>query len=137
MANPIAGKNLVVKVSTSSTPSATISGLKSVTLNPTPANLDVTYFSQNWVSRIQGLKDLSITLEGDFLSTDTNGQNKLRTYLTNGTKHYLFIYPNSTSSTGLKACVLSAGWELSASPDATVGVTYNFENASSSGLSGS
>jgi len=129
------GKQAVVQVSTSTDGSSgtNIGGMDSITMNDGTNLIDVTEFGVDNIQRIEGLKDVSFTISGSY--TTGAGQNKIKTAKENGSMVYIKFYPLSTGSAGFKARCLCSTINIDTSPPDRVAVSYEFQNASSSGIS--
>jgi predicted secreted protein len=111
----LAGKGILVRVSTDDITYNTVAGINDASASIEGDNQDITAFSENYISRLQGLKDTSYSLSGYFDVADTTGQLVIRNALvTNTTLYFRFLY-NGTN--GYKQQVKVSSFEVSASVD--------------------
>lgn len=113
----LAGKSLRIKVSTNGTTFNLVAELNDATMSLSGDNLDITTFGQDYINRIQGLKDCTYSLSGFYKSDDTNGQVVIRDALINDTALYVQFLPDGT--TGFKQEVKVSSFELSGTVDGT------------------
>ncbi len=112
-----AGKNLRIKVSTNGTTFNLVADLNDATMSLSGDNQDITTFGQDYINRLQGLKDCTYSLGGFYKSDDTNGQVVIKSALLNDTALYVQFLPDGT--TGFQQEVKVSSFELSASVDGT------------------
>ena len=96
-----------------------IDGINSIDWGPAADLLETTDFMDTSAARtrILGLKDLSVTVSGDYEASDT-GQARLRTNWAAGTTTYVRFLPNGT--TGFKCAMLIQDYKINASFDGKV-----------------
>lgn len=124
----IAGKKLLVKVSTASGGTYTTVGqLNNASINIAGNNFDVTAFGSSWITRLQGLKNASYSLSGFFMTTDTNGQTAVRTALVNDSALYAQFLVDGTTGNGFQQEVKVSAYDVSASVDGAVELSISFE----------
>lgn len=101
-------------------------GIKSYTLSCTNADLDTTDFKDTTgaMTKILGLANTSISLEGDLEAGDTGGQAALITAFTTKAQVFLEILPDGTN--GFKVGGFITKFEIKAGVADTVGVSYDF-----------
>ena len=122
----LAAHPLVLSVATSVGGSyAEIDGINSVSFGPNRTMLETTDFKDTSAAktRMSGLKDGVSRLGGDYESTDTTGQNVLRTAEDDGTSVFVkFLWDGST---GHRVECKVESYEISGEVDGKVQVTYN------------
>lgn len=91
-------------------------------------NQDVTVFGDNWIDRIQGLKDGSWSLSGFYVSTDTNGQVRIMNAFLNNTALYIRVYPGGGTA-GFKQQVKVSSFEVSNAVDGVAELSIELEGA--------
>lgn len=70
-----AGKKALLKVATTVNGTYnTVKNIKSVSIEIDGANLDVSQLGDDWMTKIQGMKDAKITASGSYDLADTTGQ---------------------------------------------------------------
>lgn len=121
----LAGKNVVVEISVDDTTYYAVAELNDMTMTFDGDNIDVTEFGDDFMNRIQGLKDGSYSLGGFYAPTDTNGQVAIRTAWLSDSPLYVKILPNGTA--GFKQEVKVATFEVSAGVDGAVEVSIDLE----------
>lgn len=122
------GKNTLVKVSTTAGGAGaytTVDEIQSVDFNESGASIDVTKFDDDWISRIQGLKDCKWSLKGFWDPADTNGQLAIRNAWLNDTELWVQILPNGT--TGFKQQVLVSSFNISTGVSGVAEVSIDLE----------
>jgi predicted secreted protein len=121
-----AGKDTRVKVSTTSGGSfAAVAGIKSANMELAGNNIDVSKFGDDFVSRIQGLKDATYSLDGQMDGTDTTGQNIVRSAYLNDTA--LFVQFLGDGTAGFQHEVKVAKYAESSAVDGVVEVSIDLE----------
>jgi predicted secreted protein len=115
----LAGKDVVVRCADTDASGDEIDGINNIDWGPAADLLEVTDFADTtgYRDRILGLKDLSVTLSGDYESGDT-GQARLRTNWASGASIFLRFLPNG--STGFKCEMMAESFNISASFDGKV-----------------
>jgi len=121
----LAGKDVVVQVSVNDTTYNTVAEMNDMSMSFEGDNIETTVFGNDFISRIQGLKDGSYSLSGFYDATDTNGQVVIRSAWLNDTALYVKIMPNGTA--GFKQQVRVASFEVSAGVDGAVEVSVDLE----------
>lgn len=121
----IAGKNVVVAASTNGTTFNTVAELNDASMSISGDNIDVTEFGDQFINRIQGLKDVSWSLSGFYVHGDTQGQAAIRTALINDSAIYIRIFWDG--STGFRQEVKVSTFEVSAAVDGEVAVSIELE----------
>ncbi len=96
-----------------------IDGIKTVDFSASGTMLDVTDFMDTSAAhaRILGLKDLTVTVSGDYESADT-GQARLRTNWAAGTTTHFRFLPNG--STGFKCAMIVQDYKIGGELDGIV-----------------
>lgn len=124
----LAGKNLLVKVSTATGGTyTTIGQMNQASMDINGENLDITAFGDGWHKRLQGLKDASYSLSGFFMTTDASGQTALRTAFVNGTDLFAQFMIDGTTGNMFKQQVFVNNYAVSASVDGTVDLSIGME----------
>lgn len=123
----IAGKDFVLKISTSTGSFTAVDELNSATLSIVGTNIDISEFTNEFVQRIQGLKDVTYSLGGFYDPADTNGQVKIRSALVNDTVLYVQILPDGTTTYGFDQEVKVASFDIDASVDGAVELSIELE----------
>lgn len=119
------GRKTVVQVSTDGTLFNTVAELNEGTATIEGDNQDITHFGDDFVRRIQGLKDTSYDLSGFRNPSDTNGQEAILDALLNDTALHVKFLGDGTS--GFQQEVKVASFEESSSVDGTVEVSIGLE----------
>jgi predicted secreted protein len=123
-----AGKSSLVKVSTVAGGAGaynTVAGVKSASMNQSGQNLDITVLPASFVARLQGLKDASYSLSGNWESTDTNGQIAIRNAWLNDTVLWIQFLPDG--STGFKQEVKVSAFNLETSVEGITSFSIELE----------
>lgn len=121
------GRGLKFKASTNGTTFNDVTELNSASMTHTGNNQDITKFGDAEIRRIQGLKDGTYSASGFYSGTDTQGQKAIRDAWLNDTALHVQFLPDGT--TGFKQEVKVASYEVSASVDGSVEVSYELEGA--------
>lgn len=121
----LAGKSVVVAVSVDDVTYYTVAEMNDMSMSFSGDNIDVTVFGEDFINRIQGLKDGSYSLSGFYDPTDTNGQVAVRDAWLNDTTLYARIFPNGTA--GFKQEVKVSSYEVSAGVDGAVELSIELE----------
>lgn len=128
----IAGKSLLVKVSTASAGTYTTVGqMNSASMSIAGSNLDITAFGASYLSRIQGLKDATYDLSGFYMSTDSSGQTAVRAALVNDSALYAQFMIDGTTGNMFAQEVKVASYDVSASVDGVVELSIGLEGTGS------
>lgn len=124
----VAGKTLDIKVATtdSSGQYNSVEGLNDASMSIEGDNQDITTFSDNWINRLQGLKDVTFDLSGFYESGDTTGQIVIRDALLNDTALFVQFIVDS-SPTGFQCECKVASFEISAAVDGVQEVSISLE----------
>lgn len=126
----VAGKNLLVKVSTASNGTYTTVGqMNSATMNIAGENFDITAFGAGWHSRLQGLKDASYSLSGFFMTTDASGQTAVRAALINDTALFTQFMIDGTTNNMFQQEVKVGSYDTDAAVDGAVGLSIGLEGS--------
>lgn len=83
------GRSVVVKASTDGTVWNTVGEMNSADMSLAGNTIDVTKFGDDFIEKIQGLRDCSWQLDGFYDPTDTQGQVVIRSALLNDTACYI------------------------------------------------
>lgn len=119
------GKGVVINVSTDDVDYYQVAELNDGTLTIDGDNIDITEFGDDFINRIQGLKDGTYSLSGFRDPTDTNGQEAINSALLNDTSLYVQFLPDG--STGFQQEVKVSSFETSAAVDGAVEVSIDLE----------
>jgi predicted secreted protein len=121
----ISGRKTVIQVSIDGTQFNTVAELNEATATIEGDNQDITHFGDDFVRRIQGLKDTSYELSGFRSPSDTNGQEAILDALLNDTPlHVKFL---GDGASGFQQEVKVASFEESSAVDGTVEVSIELE----------
>ena len=103
-----------------------VDGIKNYTISMSNADLDVTDFKDTTgaMARILGLADTSVSLEGDYERSDTNGQTIIFTAFTGKSAMGIELLFDGTN--GIKVEVLVTKFEIKAGVGDTVSVSIEF-----------
>jgi predicted secreted protein len=123
-----AGKNLRLRVSATAGGAGVytvVAGITNAGLSHQGRNIDdIAAFGDTYVSRLQGLKDVTIDFSGNYEAADTNGQNAIRSALTNDTELWAQYLPSGAADgTGFKCRVVVERYDLGAAVEGKIGVT--------------
>lgn len=106
----LAGKSSKARVSTVAGGAGAyndVAGMKSISINQAGTNLDTSAMAASFNARLQGLKDATYSLSGNWEPTDTNGQVVIRNAWLNDTTLWIQILPDGVA--GFKQeCKVSA-----------------------------
>lgn len=122
------GTNLVVSVST--TLGGTyyqVGSMNDATMTIDGDNQDITAFGDDWIKRLQGLKDASYSLSGFRDVADTNGQVVISTALINDSALFAKFLPDGTN--GFVQEVKVSSFEVSGAVDGIVELSMDFEGS--------
>lgn len=133
----IAGKSLKVSVATTKGGSYNeIDGIRNISFGPKLDILDITNFKQTSGSddragakvRSTGLSDADLSLSGDYIPGDTDGQAVLLSHgpggASAGTSLWIKLLPTGVAASGWILEVLVGSWSGPWSTDQNEGVTY-------------
>lgn len=124
----LAGKLTVVEASVDDAAWSVVAEINDAGPSLSADNQDVTVFGDNWIDRIQGLKDGSWSLSGFYVSTDTNGQVRILNAFLNDTALYIRVYPGGGTA-GFKQQVKVASFEVSNAVDGVAELSIELEGA--------
>lgn len=115
----LAGHAVKVSCADSDVAGDEIDGINNIDWGPSADLLETTDFMDTTAARTRllGLKDLQVTVSGDYEASDT-GQARLRTNQAAGTTTYVRFLPNG--SAGFKCAMLVQDFSISASFDGKV-----------------
>lgn len=119
------GKDVVINVSDDDVTYNQVAELNDGTQTIDGTNIDITEFGDDWINRIQGLKDGTYSLSGFYAPSDTDGQVAIRDALINDTTLYVQFLHDGTN--GFQQEVKVATFEVSASVDGAVEVSIDLE----------
>lgn len=119
------GTDIVIKVSVDDATYETVLALNDATMTIDGDNQDITSFGDNWMARLQGLKDASYSISGFFDVADTTGQLVIRAALINGTDLYIQFLPDGTS--GFTQKVVPSSLEISSAVDGVSEISMDLE----------
>lgn len=124
----LAGKSSKARVSTVAGGAGAyndVTGMKSISMNQSGENLDVTTMTASYIARIQGLKDATYSLSGNWEPTDTNGQVAIRNAWLNDSELWVQILPDG--STGFKQQVRVSAFTIEIAVDGVASVSIELE----------
>lgn len=114
-----AGKKLRVSVSTTLAGTYTaLVGVKSASLKRGFTSIDVTTLTDSDAVKIQGMRDASLSISGNF-ELDTTGQKLIRDAIQNGTQLFIKFQPDGGTTAGINSTVEVIPTDYSVSADAT------------------
>jgi predicted secreted protein len=115
----LVGHAAAVRAATSDATGSEIDGIKSIDWGPNRELIDTTDFADTTVAhtRLAGLKDLSVTISGDYEASDT-GQGIVRTGFDDGSSVWIRFLPNG--STGFKCECKVQEFKITAGIDGTI-----------------
>jgi len=123
---PVAGKSSKLQVSTDDTVYNDVADINSVTFTQNGETVDVTAFdSLGWREFIQGLKGATMTAEGFWNGSDTNGQVAIRNAWANDSALYAKYLYDGTA--GFKGQVKVTSVEVSGAVDGAVTATFDLQ----------
>lgn len=118
------GKDVKIQASTDGTTWTDVLGLDNASMGLGGENIDITEFQDAWTKRLQGIKDNTFTLSGNYLPSDP-GQQMIRDALINDTALYIQFLPDGTA--GFNQEVKVASFEPSAQVRGRVEVNIQCE----------
>lgn len=124
----LAAKATIVEVSVNDSTWNVVAEINDAGPSLSADNQDVTVFGDNWIDRIQGLKDGSWSLGGFYVPTDTNGQVVILNAFLNGTALYVRVYPGGGTA-GFKQQVKVSSYEVANAVDGVAELTIDLEGA--------
>lgn len=119
------GKGLKINVSSDGETWNQVAELNDGNMTIDGDNIDVTAFCQDFINRIQGLKDGTYSLSGFYAPDDTNGQLLIRGALLDDDPIYIQFLPDGTS--GFEQEVKVDTFDVSATVDGAVEVSIDLE----------
>lgn len=120
----LAGRKTVVKAATTQAgPYTVVAGIKQANVEMDGAQIDVSEFGVNWKETLRGMLDAKITLSGNYIPTDTNGQLVIRSAFINDTPLWLEVLPDGTTGFQMQTQVTKFG--VDAGVDKEVSVTID------------
>jgi predicted secreted protein len=108
------GRDVVVEVSPDGTTWSVVAEMNDFSFAISGNNIDVSKFTDDFVRRMQGLKDTSVSFSGFFDPTDTSGQVAIRAALLADSDLYVRIKPDGTAGWSQPVKVSSVEWTASA-----------------------
>jgi predicted secreted protein len=114
-----AGKKLRVQIATTlAGPYTNLVGVKSASLKRGFASIDVTTLTDSDAVKIQGMRDASLSISGNF-ELDTTGQKLIRDAIQNGTQLFIKFQPDGGTTAGINSTVEVIPTDYSISADAS------------------
>ncbi len=129
----LAGHSVKVSCADSDVAGDEIDGIQSVDWGPSADLIETTDFADATGARtraVLGLKDLTVTVSGQYEASDT-GQARLRTNWAAGTTTYVRFLPNGTA--GFKCAMMIREFSISASYDGAVEFSATLEGTGAIG----
>lgn len=117
-----AGKKALLKISTNGTTFTKALNIKSASIEIDGQNLDISQLGDDWMSRIQGMKDAKISASGSYDTADTTGQVAIRSALINDTALYAQLLPDGTTGFQMQVKVAKLSVNASTSTEAQVSI---------------
>lgn len=106
-----AGRSLRVKVATTTGGVySTVVGIANATMSRQGQTVDVTTLTDSDIVRILGIRDCTFTIDGNWESADTTGQDVIRSAYENDTALFVQFLPNGTA--GFKQEVKVSKFEI-------------------------
>ena len=102
-------------------------GIKEASMQNGADNQDISTFGANYIKRLQGLKDCSYSLSGNYEPTDTTGQVAIRAAWEADTTLYIGFLPDGTA--GFEQVVVVSSFEISGAVDGVVEVSIDLEGS--------
>lgn len=90
------GKDMKIQASTDGTAWTVVEGLDNASMGLGGENIDITTFQAAWAKRIQGIKDNTFTLSGNYEPSDP-GQLMIRDALLNDTNLHIQFLPDGVA----------------------------------------
>lgn len=119
------GKGVKINVSSDGATWDQIENLNDGNMTIDGENVDVTAFCQEFINRIQGLKDGTYSLSGFYAPNDTTGQMLIQGALLDDSDLYIQFLPDGT--TGFEQEVKVDTFDVSAAVDGAVEVSIDLE----------
>jgi len=126
----ISGKKARLRVGTSlAAVTNLVAGLKSLSLEIDGQTVDDNEFGDDWVQRVQTMKDWKISGSGSYRPTDTNGQLAIRASQINDTDLFAAFLPDDsvTANAGLKGQVLVTKFQIDPAMDGISAVSIELQ----------
>src|SRR5690349_17803066 len=96
-----AGKKAKVKVATVvGGPYNVVLGIDSIAFEIDGTNVDVSEMGDDYIERVQGMKDVKLTLTGNVRIDDANGQTVIRSGFVNDTTLFFQVLPDNGVTVG-------------------------------------
>src|SRR5688500_3101456 len=125
----MAMKGINARISVSTTEAGVytvVAEVREGTINIGGENIDVAFFGTSvWTTRIQGRKDVTLSLSGYLVPGDTNGQVAIRSALINDTDVFVKYLWDGTN--GFRAQYRVAAFNVNADVDGIVGLSIELE----------
>lgn len=121
----MSGKCIVINVSDDGDSWNQVEGLNDGSMTIDGETIDITEFCQDFINRIQGLKDGTYSLSGFYEPEDTTGQVLIQTSLLDNDDLYIQFLPDET--TGFEQEVKVSSFEVNATVDGAVEVDISLE----------
>lgn len=121
------GKNMKVMTGTDGSAWNQVLGIKEASMQNGADNQDISTFGDSYIKRLQGLKDVSYSMSGNYEPTDTTGQVAIRNAWMNDTEVYIGFLPDGTD--GFEQIVLVSNFEISGAVDGVVEVSIDLEGS--------
>jgi len=101
---PLAGHPIVVEVSNDDIAYSEVDGLNNVSFGPNRDLLDVTAFNDadDAKRKLAALRDVTVSVSGDYESADANGQKRIRDRFDDGANLFVRIKFDPTAAVGLQ-----------------------------------
>ena len=108
MGNPTAGYVGTIERSADDITYFDIDGINSVSFSRNRESLEKTYLNDTDASKkkFAGIKDGTISFDGDLMFDDTNGQNAIRTAFDAGTDDWYRLKPDGTNGWKFQAVIM-------------------------------
>lgn len=119
------GRSMKVKTGTDGTAWNDVLGIKEASMQNGADNQDISTFGDTFIKRLQGLKDVSYSMSGNYEPTDSTGQMALRDAWLNDTTAYIAFLPDGAA--GFEQKVLVSNFEISGAVDGVVEVSIDLE----------
>lgn len=119
------GKGTVIECSPDNTSWNTVTELNDASMSFDGDNIDITEFGDDFINRIQGLKDNTFSLAGFYAPLDTDGQLAIRDAWLNDTEIYVRFLADGEN--GFSQEVKVSTFEVSAAVDGAVEVSIELE----------
>jgi predicted secreted protein len=99
-----AGKKARVKVATVvGGPYNVVLGIDQISFEIDGQNVDVSEMGDDYVERVQGMKDVKLSLSGNVRTDDANGQSVIKTGFLNDTTLFFQVLPDNGVTAGVGA----------------------------------